>query len=133
MKLVVSDTKSGRTVQIDVPEEKRALITGKQIGNEIQGDDFGLPGYTLKLTGGSDTSGFPMRSSVSGSRKVKSLVSGGPGFKPERKGQRKKKVFRGDTYSPEITQVNSMVSKPGANSFDELFPKEEKAEKEEGK
>ncbi|MBN2121631.1 30S ribosomal protein S6e [Candidatus Micrarchaeota archaeon] len=132
MKLVVSDAKTGRTVQVEVAEEKRALISGKKIGDELSGDDFGLAGYTLKLTGGSDDSGFPMKRNISGARKLSSLVSTGPGFKPKLKGQRKKKMFRGDTYSTEITQVNSIVAKPGAQSLDELFPKQEKA-KEEGK
>lgn len=132
MKLVVSDAKTGRTVQVEVPEEKRSLVSGKRIGDEISGDDFGLAGYTLRLTGGSDDSGFPMKKNISGARKLSSLVSGGPGFKPKLKGQRKKKMFRGDTYSSEITQVNSIVSKPGAQPLDALFPKEEKP-KEEGK
>ena len=130
MKLVVSDPKTGKTVQVDVPEDKRVLIAGKKIGDELAGDDFGLAGYTLKLTGGSDDSGFPMRASISGARKLKSLVSGGPGFKPKLKGQRKKKMFRGDTYSSEITQINSMVVKAGAEPLDSF--KSEKP-KEEGK
>ncbi|MBD3397502.1 30S ribosomal protein S6e [Candidatus Micrarchaeota archaeon] len=133
MKLVVSDPKTGRTVQIDIPEEKRTLIVGKRIGQEIAGDDFGLAGYTLKLTGGSDDSGFPMKSTISGARKIRSLVSAGPGFNPKRKGQRKKKMLRGDTYSLEVTQVNSSVLKPGAQSLDQLFPKEEKPEEGEKK
>lgn len=133
MKLVVSDPKTGKTAQVDIPEDKRTLIVGKKIGQEISGDDFGLAGYTLKLTGGSDDSGFPMKASISGARKLKSLVSTGPGFKPKLKGQRKKKMFRGDTYSLEITQINSMVAKPGPESLETLFPKGEKPEGEEKK
>ena len=133
MKLVVSDPKTGRTVQIDVPEDKRMLIAGKKIGQEIPGDDFGLAGYTLKLTGGSDDSGFPMKANVSGARKLRSLVSTGPGFHPKEKGQRKKKMLRGNTYSLEVTQVNSSVAKAGAQSIDQLFPKGEKAESAEEK
>jgi small subunit ribosomal protein S6e len=128
MKLVVSDPKTGRTVQVDVPEDKRAIVLGKKIGDELAGDDFGLAGYTLKLTGGSDDSGFPMKNSISGARKIKSLVSGGPGFKPKLKGQRKKKMLRGNSYSLEIMQVNSVVLKQGAESLDSMFPKAEKAE-----
>ena len=128
MKLVVSDKKTGRTVQVDIPEDKRVLIVGKKMGEELAGDDFGLAGYVLTLTGGSDDSGFPMKSNISGSRKLRSLVSTGPGFKPKMKGQRKKKMFRGDTYSLEITQVNSSIKTPGAQSLDELFPKGEKKE-----
>jgi len=128
MKLVVSDPKTGKTVQVDIPEEKRTLLVGKKIGDELSGDDFGLAGYTLKLTGGSDDSGFPMKASISGSRKLRSLVSGGIGFNPKRKGIRKKKMFRGDTYSLEITQINSLVTTPGPQSLEEIAPKGEKPE-----
>lgn len=130
MKLVVSDPKTGRTVQVDVPEDKRLLLSGKKLGEEVSGDDFGLAGYALKLTGGSDNSGFPMRQSISGTRKVKSLVSTGPGFNPKRHGERRKKMFRGNTYSVDITQVNAIVSKQGAKSLDEMFPKAEKPAEE---
>lgn len=135
MKLVVSDPKTGRSVQVDVPEDKRVLLSGKRMGEELSGDDFGLAGYTLKLTGGSDDSGFPMKANISGSRKLRSLVSGGVGYKPRFKGERKKKMFRGNTYSADITQVNAVVSKAGAQGLDELFPKKDKenAEKAEKK
>lgn len=128
MKFVVSDPKTGRTVQADVPEEKRTMLLGRKIGEELEGDAFGFPGYSLKLTGGSDDSGFPMKSSISGARRMKSLVSTGPGFKPSRHGERRKKMFRGNTYSLEITQVNAVVSKQGASTLEQLFPKQEKAE-----
>ena len=133
MKLVVSDPKTGRTIQVDLPEEKRTLIIGKKIGDELSGDDFGLAGYTLKLTGGSDDSGFPMKANISGARKIRSLVSGGLGFNPKHKGERRKKMFRGDTYSLEITQINSSVLAPGAQALEELFPKGEKAKEGEKK
>lgn len=130
MKLVVSDPKTGRTVQVEVPEDKRLLFSGKKIGEGFSGDDFGLAGYELKLTGGSDDSGFPMRQSISGTRKLRSLVSTGPGFNPKRHGERRKKMFRGNTYSPDITQVNAVVSKQGAKTLDEMFPKAEKPAEE---
>ncbi len=130
MKLVVSDPKTGKTIQVDIPEEKRTLIVGKKIGDELSGDDFGLAGYSLKLTGGSDDSGFPMKASISGSRKIRSLVSGGIGFHPKRKGERRKKMFRGDRYSLEITQINSLVTKSGPQSLTELAPAGEKSDAE---
>ncbi len=128
MKLVVSDPKTGKTVQIEIPEAKRATLFGKKIGEEVEGDVLGLPGYSIKLTGGSDDSGFPMKANVSGPRRLRSLVSKGPGFRPTRKGERRKKMLRGNTFSSEITQVNATVSKQGATSLEQLFPKAEKAE-----
>lgn len=129
MKLVIADSKAGRTYQVDVPEDKKALIIGKKIGDAIESDPFGAAGYKLLLTGGSDASGFPMRKDIPGARKLKTLLSGGTGFSPKKEGQRKKKVVRGDSYSEEITQVNAKVLEYGGVPLEEAFGKGEEEEK----
>lgn len=126
MKLVVSDRKTGRSYPIEVAEDKRALFVGKKIGDTLPGDDFGLFGYTLQLTGGSDTSGIPMRRDVSGSRKARILLSGAPGFHPSRKGERRKKVVRGNTFTADAAQVNATISGYGKQAPDELIKLPEK-------
>ena len=129
MKLVVSDKKTGKSYSIEVAEDKQALFVGKRIGESVAGDDFGLPGYTLQLTGGSDTSGIPMRGDVSGSRKAKILLSAAPGFHPSRKGQRRKKMVRGGSFTAENAQVNAVISGYGQSPPDELLKKEEPEKK----
>ncbi len=129
MKMVIGEPNSGKTYQVEVPKDKEALLYGKKIGDEIEGDIVGLAGYVLKITGGSDTSGFPMRSDVHGARKVRILLSGGVGFNPTRKGERRKKTVRGNTISAEISQVNVKVVKAGPTPLDEILgKKEEKGE-----
>ncbi|MDD2655748.1 MAG: 30S ribosomal protein S6e [Candidatus ainarchaeum sp.] len=126
MKLVVSDKKTGKSYSVEVAEDKRSLFVGKRMGDTVQGDDFGLFGYTLKLSGGSDTSGMPMRRDISGSRKMKVLLSGGQGFNPTRKGMRKKKMVRGNLFSADNAQVNVVVESYGQAALDGLLKKEEK-------
>ncbi len=127
--MVIGDPKTGKTYQVDVPAEKEALIYGKKIGDKIEGDVVGLAGYVLVITGGSDKSGFPMRPDVHGSRKIKTILSGGVGFNPTRKGERRKKTVRGNTVSSEIAQLNVKVVKEGATPLDEMLgKKEEKTE-----
>ena len=128
----MSDPKTGRSYQLEVPEEQRALLAGKRIGETMEGDAFGLAGYKLLITGGSDDSGFPMRMDVAGARKMKALLSGGVGFNPKRKGMRRKKMLRGNTITPEIMQVNAKISEYGGVALEEVFKKEEgKEEKKE--
>ena len=129
MHLIISDTKTGKSHKAEVSKEKEAEIVGKKIGDVIDGGVAGAAGYELELTGGSDDSGFPMRDDVAGPKKMKILLTKGVGFRAKRKGERRRKMVRGDTYSAEITEVNTKILKAGPTSLDELFKKEEKEKK----
>jgi len=122
-------TKKGKTYQVEVPSEKETFLTGKRVGEEIDAGFVGLAGWTLKLTGGSDKSGFPMRHDVHGQRKEKILLSNGPGYRPDRKGKREKKTVKGDTYNQEIVQVNAVATTEGSVAIDTVAKKIEKKEK----
>ena len=133
MKVVLSDPKTGKSWQVDLPKEKVSLLSGKKVGEQLEGDLVGAPGYVFELTGGSDGSGFQMRKDISGSRKENTLLSKGVGFNAKRKGIRKRKTVRGNTYSSDIIQVNAKVVQLGTVSLDELFGKKEEKKPEEKK
>jgi len=116
-KLVISNPKNGIARQVEISGEEAEKLVGKRIGEVIPASELGLnlteifgeeiPGdVRLKITGGTDKDGFPMRPDVHGPRRVKILVSKGPGFRPKEKGERRKKTVRGNTISPEIVQIN---------------------------
>ena len=129
MQIIISESKSGKSYKVDVPKEKESEMIGKKIGDRIDGGVFGAAGYELELTGGSDDSGFPMRGDVVGSKKLRALITEGTGFHAKRKGERRRKIVRGDTYSSEIVQINAKVAKAGTVTLDELFKKEKEEEK----
>lgn len=135
-KLVISDPKSKKAYQKEVEQKQTGLI-GKKIGEKVSGDAIGLTGYELVVTGGSDRQGFPMRGDVDGIGRKKVLIAMPPGFHPKVRGQRKRKSVRGNTISPQISQVNIKVMAYGKESLDKLLgakPKGEKVkEKPEGK
>ena len=60
----------------------------------------------LKLTGGSDKSGVPMRNDVHGAARKYVLLSKGVGLQDAETGQRVRKLMRGNTVSEEIYQIN---------------------------
>lgn len=128
MRIVISETSSGKSYQVELPKEKEANIIGKKIGDELDGNLVGAAGYLLEFTGGSDGSGFPMREEVYGSAKKAVLTSKAVGFYTKRKGERKRRYVRGNTYSADIVQVNTKVKTPGPTPLDQLFKKEEKKE-----
>jgi small subunit ribosomal protein S6e len=122
-KVVVSEKE--KSVQMEVDASKTKKLVGLTLGEEFDGDIVGMEGYTLKITGGSDKNGFPMKKDLSGPRRVRSLVSGGIGYNPTRDGERRRKTFRGNTISEDIVQISTIVTKAGAKSLDEITGSEE--------
>ena len=108
-----------KVIEID---EKKFRFDGMKIGEIIKGGVIGFPNYEFEITGGSDSSGFPMRKSVHGPVKKKILVAKrGIGYKPKRKGQKRRKTVRGNEVTHDMTLINLKVVKYGEA---ELFKKE---------
>ena len=91
-------------------------LLGLEIGKETDAAVVGLKGK-LRITGGSDKSGVPMRSDIHGAARKRVLLSKGVGLQDAETGQRVRKLMRGNTISEEIYQINC--------KFDGEIPKEE--------
>ncbi len=111
----------GLSKQIEI-DEKKFHFEGMKIGDIIKGGLIGFPNYEFQITGGSDSSGFPMRKDVHGPVKKRILVSKrGIGYKPIRKGEKKKRTIRGNEITHNMTLINMKIVKYGEA---ELFKKE---------
>ena len=132
-KFVISEPSTKKSFQKEVDQAKAISLVSKKIGDEFSGDVIDLPGYTLKISGGTDKDGFPMHPAVKGPGRRRVLLSGPPGFYPKLKGQRKRKTVRGDTLSQDIVQVNVKVVKKGEKPLEELAPMKPKEKKEQPK
>ncbi|MFB6241617.1 MAG: 30S ribosomal protein S6e [Candidatus Nanosalina sp.] len=121
MKITIG-TQDGETFQTQI--EDSAQLTGKKIGEEFDGGIIGLSGYTLKITGGSDRDGFPMKESIEGTGRKKVLLKEGVGLNIERDGERQRKSVRGDTVSNQIEQLNTKVVESGSKTVEELLGEE---------
>jgi small subunit ribosomal protein S6e len=127
-KLVLSDTKDGRAYNVSVSGGSANAFIGKRIGDEVDGGPVGLGGYRMKITGGSDRNGNPMRRDLPGMARKRLLLSGGIGFHPRLEGERRRKTVRGNEITPDFVQVNAAVSAYGEKPLGEYFKKgEEKA------
>ena len=129
-KFVVSDKKHSGQVE---KEQKDCPILGKKIGDTFPGDFLGLEGYELQITGGSDKDGFPMRKDIEGIGRKNIIATIGIGFRKGKEGMRKRRMFRGNTISQEVTQINCKVAKQGAKALEELLPRKAKEQKEDKK
>ncbi len=103
-KLTVSDVK-GKSITKELKDSDANTLLGLQLGNETDASIVGLKGK-LKLTGGSDKSGVPMRNDIHGSARKYVLLSKGVGLQAAEIGQRVRKLMRGNTVSEEIYQIN---------------------------
>lgn len=123
-KLILSNPEDGTAKSIQLDPRILQLFLGKKIGDEIDGSILGFKGYKIKITGGTDRDGFPMRPDVSGPRKVRLLLSGGTGFHPREKpaskkkrkrlrrinrGLRRRKTVRGNVISEAVAQINAVL------------------------
>lgn len=127
-KLVVADPEAGKSYKLEARDPEARKLIGLRIGDKFGGDVVGLPSYELQLTGGTDRDGFPMRADVSSSGRTRILLSGGSGFSPKKRGERRRKLVRGSRISETIVQVNAKIVKRGEKPIEEILPKtEEKA------
>ena len=135
-KIVVNDTKTGKSHNILVSGHHANSLIGKKINDEVDGIFVSLPGYKLQITGGTDKNGFPMRKDLSGITRRRLLLSESLGFKPKDSGIRKKKSVRGNTINQEVVQISMKVVKHSSRPIEDIIKVEKKKEEvkeEEGK
>lgn len=99
-KVNIADGK-GKTTAVEAKGPAANTLIGMKIGDEVAGDVFGLPKQVLKITGGSDKSGFPMIPWLPGGAKKQIYV--------KTKSGREKKWVRGNTITEDVVQVNMVV------------------------
>lgn len=109
-KIIVSNPVDGISKAIEVEGSRAAPLIGRKIGDTVDGTIIGMPGTKLLITGGCDKDGFPMRPDIHGGVKTKILLSGGVGFKPRDKGERRRKTVRGNIITEEIVQINMKIA-----------------------
>jgi len=117
-KLTISD-KNGKSLTKELKDKETTSLLGLRIGNDTDAAIVGLAGK-MNITGGSDKSGVPMRTDLHGASRKYVLLSKGVGLQDAEKGERIRKLIRGNTISEEIYQINC--------KFDGVIPAEEKTE-----
>jgi small subunit ribosomal protein S6e len=129
--LIIADPETGTNEKVELEDARMAPLVGRRIGEVIDGTVADLAGYRLQLTGGTDKDGIPMRPDVHGGVKARVVLSGGVGYKPRNKGERKRVVVRGNTVTTETTFLNfKIVEKPKGQKKKKAEPKPEEPSEE---
>ncbi len=132
--LIVSDPSTGKSQKVELEDARMTPLIGKKIGDVVDGAVANMAGYKLKITGGTDKDGIPMRPDIHGSAKSQIILSEGVGFHPKSEGERRRKVIRGNTISSESKFLNLSIvgqpkgKKPVEKKVADEKPAEEKTE-----
>merc|ERR1719219_2854779 len=92
----------------------------KRISHEIPADTFGdeFKGYVLRITGGEDKQGFSMKQGVLVHGRVRLLLKKGmSGYRPGRKGERKRKSVRGCILNHDMSVISTVIVRKGDNEI----------------
>ena len=109
-KVIVSDPENGTSKVVELEETRAVPFIGRKIGETVDGAVVDLPAHKLQIMGGSDRDGVPMRPNVHGGVRRNVVLSGGVGFNPQDKGQRRRKTVRGNVITDDIVQINTKIT-----------------------
>jgi small subunit ribosomal protein S6e len=131
-KIILSDPESGTSQVVELDGPRAVPLVGRRLGETLDGAALGFGGHKVKITGGSDKDGFPLRSDIHGGVKTRVVMAHGVGFHPACQGQRRRKTIRGNVITEEVVQINmTVVEKPRGSEKEK--PKERVEEETEEK
>ncbi|KAK2071941.1 hypothetical protein P8C59_006325 [Phyllachora maydis] len=131
MKLNVSMPANGSQKLIEIEDERKLrAFMEKRMGAEVPADGLGdeWKGYIVRITGGNDKQGFPMKQGVMHPTRVRLLLSEGHScYRPRRTGERKRKSVRGCIVGQDLSVLALSIVKQGEQEIpgltDTVHPK----------
>jgi len=117
MKLNVAIPSTGAQKIFEIHDEHiLRIFYEKRMGAEVEADTLGdeWKGYVLRITGGNDKQGFPMKQGVLSNGRVRLLLAKGQScYRPRRTGERKRKSVRGCIVDANLSALSLTVIKKG--------------------
>jgi len=117
MKLNISFPASGCQKLIEVDDEKKLRTfyekrMAQEVSAECLGDEW--KGYIVRISGGNDKQGFPMKQGILTNGRVRLLLSAGHScYRPRRDGERRRKSVRGCIVDANLSVLNLVIVKKG--------------------
>ena len=111
--LMIADPETGKTQKVEIEDTRMTTLIGRRIGEVMDGTVANMPGKRIQLVSGIDKDGIPMRPDVHGGVKTRIIMSEGIGYKPKRKGERRRRIIRGNIVTIDTIFLNfKMVKEP---------------------
>jgi len=121
MKLNVSFPATGCQKLFEVNDEHKVRVFyEKRMGAEVEADILGdeWKGYVLRVAGGNDKQGFPMKQGVLTNSRVRLLLSKGHScYRPRRTGERKRKSVRGCIVDGNLSVLALVIVRKGESEI----------------
>uniref|UniRef100_A0A2R8ZTA4 40S ribosomal protein S6 n=1 Tax=Pan paniscus TaxID=9597 RepID=A0A2R8ZTA4_PANPA len=113
MKLNISFPATGCQKLIEVDDERKLrTFYEKHMATEVAADALGeeWKGYVVRISGGNDKQGFPMKQGVLTHGRVRLLLSKGHScYRPRRTGETKRKSVRGCIVDANLSVLNLVI------------------------
>ncbi|ACI65553.1 predicted protein [Phaeodactylum tricornutum CCAP 1055/1] len=120
MKINIACPSTGMQKVIEIDDERRLQnLYDRRMAQEIDGTILGdeFEGYILRISGGNDKQGFPMRQGVLTNTRVSLLCKKGhKAYRQRRAGERKRKSVRGCVVGADIAVLNLVITQIGPNT-----------------
>ena len=124
MKLNISYPANGSQKLLEVDDDRRLRVfMDRRMGHEVPADSLGdeWKGYVLRITGGNDKQGFPMKQGVMHPTRVRLLLSAGHScYRPRRTGERRRKSVRGCIVAMDLAVLALAVVRQGEGEIQGL-------------
>uniref|UniRef100_A0A7E4ZS98 40S ribosomal protein S6 n=1 Tax=Panagrellus redivivus TaxID=6233 RepID=A0A7E4ZS98_PANRE len=124
MKLNIAYPATGCQKTFEIEDEKKVRVFyEKRMAQEVPADSLGdeWKGYILRITGGNDKQGFPMKQGVLTNGRVRLLLSKGHScYRPRKTGERKRKSVRGCIVDANLSALALTIVKKGEGEIEGL-------------
>merc|ERR1712121_47630 len=124
MKINLSFPATGCQKLIEINDEHKVRpFYEKRMGTEVSADTLGdeFKGYVLRITGGNDKQGFPMKQGVLTNGRVRLLLSKGHScYRPRRTGERRRKSVHGCIVDSNLSVLAMVIVKKGEGEIEGL-------------
>jgi len=127
MKLNIAYPLTGAQKVFEIEDEKKLRVFfDKRLAQEVDASSLGdeWKGYVVRITGGNDKQGFPMKQGILTSGRVRLLLSAGHScYRPRRDGERRRKSVRGCIVDSNLSVLSLVIVKKGEQDIPDLTDK----------
>jgi len=124
MKLNISNPATGAQKLIDIEDEKKLrTFFDKRISQEVEAGCLGneWKGYIVRISGGNDKQGFPMKQGILTNNRVRLLMAKGMScYRERRSGERRRKSVKGCVVDNQLSVLSLVIVKKGEQEIDGL-------------
>jgi len=124
MKLNISNPATGAQKLIDIDDDKKLRpFLDKRISQEVDASCLGneWKGYVVRISGGNDKQGFPMKQGVLTNNRVRLLLARGHScYRERRSGERRRKSVKGCIVDSNLSVLALVIVKKGEQEIDGL-------------